>query len=300
MRAKVKWSGRWGQQVRLMSKRNSRGAGKGKAQRSSGGTRTPAVAQEDDNPRKNRMYWEFAHLWPLISPPEEYEESALHWREALRAKLGPGRHTILELGVGGGHNLSHFVQEFQATAVDISEGMLEHSRKLNPGVEHLVGDMRTLRLDRTFKAVLIHDAIEYMLTEDDLRATFATAKAHLEPGGVFIVGPDWFKETFPGTHVSHFVRQGTDPEFTFIEYVTDPDPTDNAVEWVFFYIFKEKDGVRVEEDHHVMSLYSRETWVRLLGEAGFSVEFTPYQDYYTHREVHLVVATSSPNPIGME
>ena len=254
-----------------------------------------AASTQADGSKQNRMYGEFAHLWPLISPPEEYEESARHWREVLRAKLGPGRHPILELGVGGGHNLSRFVSEFQATAVDISEGMLENSRRLNPGVEHLIGDMRTIRLGRIFKAVLIHDAIEYILTEDDLRATFATAKAHLEPGGVFIVAPDWFKETFPGTHVSHFVRQGTDPEFTFIEYVGDPNPNDNSVEWVFLYVFREKDRIRVEEDHHVMSLFPRATWLRLLGETGFTVEFMPYRDFYTREEVHLVVATLVSN-----
>ncbi|MBI4339248.1 MAG: class I SAM-dependent methyltransferase [Chloroflexi bacterium] len=235
------------------------------------------------------MYQEFAHLWPLVSPPEEYEESARYWRDILRARLGPGRHPVLELGVGGGHHLSHLTADFQATAVDISEAMLAVSRRLNPGVTHVQGDMRSVRLGRTFKAVLIHDAIEYMLTEDDLRATFATARAHLEPGGVFVVAPDWFKETFPGTHVSHFVRTGSEPEFTFIEYVADPDPQDTTVEWVFFYIFRDREGIRVEEDHHLMSLFPRDTWLRLLGEAGFTVELAPYPDYYTGQQVHLLV-----------
>ena len=125
--------------------------------------------------KQNRMYDEFAHLWTLISAPEDYAEEARYWRDALREKLGPGRHEILELGVGGGNNLSHLTSGFQATAVDISEKMLANSTRLNPGVEHHVGDMRTVRLEREFKAVLIHDAISYLTTEDDLRKTFATA-----------------------------------------------------------------------------------------------------------------------------
>ena len=118
--------------------------------------------------QQDRMYTDLAHLWPLISPPEDYAEEAGYWRDVLREKLGPGRHEILELGVGGGHNLSHLTGDFQATAVDLSEKMLEHSRRLNPEVEHHVGDMRTFRLDRKFDAVLVHDAICYMLNEDDL------------------------------------------------------------------------------------------------------------------------------------
>ena len=146
--------------------------------------------------QQNRLYDDLAHLWPLISPPEEYAEEACYWREVLRAKLGPGRHQVLELGVGGGHNLSHLTSDFQATAVDLSEKMLSLSRGLNPGVEHHLGDMRTVRLGRVFQAVLIHDAIQYMLTEADLRAAFATARAHLAPGGVIIAAPRLRLETY--------------------------------------------------------------------------------------------------------
>ncbi|MEE9261436.1 MAG: class I SAM-dependent methyltransferase, partial [Dehalococcoidia bacterium] len=185
--------------------------------------------------KRNRLYNDLAHLWPLFDPPEEYAQEAAFWRQALREKLGPGRHQVLELGVGGGHLLSHLTADVQATAVDISERMLAHSIELNPGVEHHVGDMRSIRLGRTFKAVLIHDAISYMLTEQDLRATFATARAHLKPGGVFITAPDWFRETFKGTSVSHRIACRDGLELTFIEYEHDPDPGDTTIETIMFY-----------------------------------------------------------------
>ena len=74
--------------------------------------------------------------------------------------------------------------------------MLELSRGLNPGCEHLLGDMRTLRLGRTFDAVLIHDAVMYMTSEADLRAALETAFVHLRPGGAAVVAPDCVRETF--------------------------------------------------------------------------------------------------------
>ena len=143
----------------------------------------------DSPPPQNRLYDDLAYLWPVISPPEDYAAEAVYWRRALREKLGPGRHHVLELGVGGGHNLSHLTPYFQATAVDLSPRMLALSEKLNPGVEHHLGDMRTVRLGRKFDAVLVHDAISYMLNEDDLRATFATARYHLRPGRRTVGGP---------------------------------------------------------------------------------------------------------------
>jgi len=36
----------------------------------------------------NRMYEDFANLWPLISHHSDYEEEAVHWRNALTAELG--------------------------------------------------------------------------------------------------------------------------------------------------------------------------------------------------------------------
>ena len=73
--------------------------------------------------------------------------------------------TVLELGSGGGNNASHLKRHFTLTLVDRSPEMLELSRGLNPELEHVEGDMRTMRLDRTFDAVFVHDALAYILTE---------------------------------------------------------------------------------------------------------------------------------------
>ena len=61
--------------------------------------------------------------------------------------------------------------------------MLEVSKALNPQCEHILGDMRTLRMDRSFDAVFIHDAIMHMTTREDLRAAMETAFVHCRPGG---------------------------------------------------------------------------------------------------------------------
>ena len=237
----------------------------------------------------NRLYDEFAHLWPLISAPEEYANEARYWRDVLRTKLGPGRHEILELGVGGGHNLSHLTSEFQATAVDLSEKMLQHSIRLNPDVKHHVGDMRTVRLERKFSAVLIHDAISCLLTEEDLRRTFATAVAHLDEGGVFVTSPDYFRETFQGPRVSHTTRSDGEIELTHIEYEHDPDPNDTTIESIMFYLIREKGSLRIEQDRHITGLFPLQMWIGLMTESGFDVEKWPYPVHEDGRESYLLV-----------
>ncbi|MDH4033796.1 MAG: hypothetical protein OEV80_08355, partial [candidate division Zixibacteria bacterium] len=57
-----------------------------------------------------RMYTELAHLWTLVSAPSDYADEARHWRNVLYTKLGAGHHELLELGVGGGNNLSHILR----------------------------------------------------------------------------------------------------------------------------------------------------------------------------------------------
>ena len=222
------------------------------------------------------LYDKLAYLWPTISPPEDYAEEAVHWRAALRRYLGPGRHRLLELGVGGGHNLSHLTAEFDAVAADISPKMLELSRRLNPTVEHHLGDMRTFRLPgQVFDAVLIHDAICYMLTEDDLRAVFATARVHLRPGGLFLVAPDLVRDTFrPGMKLSWSTsKDGV--KVTTEEVVHDADPSDTLVESYFTYTITEQGSRRVERDIHVSGIFPIATWTALLEEAGFYTERIP-------------------------
>lgn len=245
------------------------------------------------NIQTNRLYGDLAYLWPLVSPPEDYVAEARCWRDILRRKLGPGRHPILELGVGGGHNLSHLTADFEATAVDLSEKMLFHSKRLNPGVEHLVGDMRTVRLGRKFKAVLIHDAISHMQTEADLRAAFATAAAHLEPGGILITSPDHFRETFRDPLVDSSTRSDGQTELTFIEFQNLTDPAGTTVETILFYLIRRRGELRIELDRLITGLFPRQTWLDLMGQADFQVEQCPCGQGDVPQQVVLLVGTLS-------
>ena len=213
-----------------------------------------------------------AYLWPIISPPEEYGSEAAFFGDVIREELGPGRHKLLELGVGGGHNLSHLTDDFDCTAVDLSPAMLALSKGLNPGVEHHVGDMRNIRLERNFDTVLVHDSASYLLTEQDLTETFATAAAHLRPGGVLMVAPDWFQETFPDGWVYNWDRQQGDIEVNIQEVMVDPDPSDTQVESTYTYTIKKAGVTTVEVDTHITGLFSIQTWSDLMGQAGFRVE----------------------------
>jgi hypothetical protein len=132
--------------------------------------------------------------------------------------------------------------------------------------------MRTVRLGRTFDAVLIHDAISYMTTEEDLRAAFDTAASHLRPGGVFITSPDFTAETFQSPSVHTATHRAGALEVTYFEYAWDPDPADTTVEVLMTYVICEGRRARLEHDRHVIGLFPKATWLRVLGEARFDVD----------------------------
>ncbi len=148
-----------------------------------------------DVPTEHRFYGELAAWWPLISPWEEYAEEAAYAATLLGSAAIPVR-DVLELGSGGGHNAVHLKAHFAMTLVDLSADMLAVSRGLNPECEHRQGDMRTVRLDRSFDAVFVHDAVDYMTSEAALRHAIETAYAHCRPGGVAVFIPDDTAETF--------------------------------------------------------------------------------------------------------
>jgi len=173
------------------------------------------------------LYRELADWWPVLSLPEDYAEEAEFYRKAIVSSSASSPHILLELGSGGGNNASHLKKHFQMTLVDISPGMLEVSRGLNPECEHIQGDMRTVRLWRMFDAVFIHDAIGYMTSEADLRSALKTAFEHCKPGGIALFTPDHTKENFK-SGIKHGGHDLGNRSMRYLEWIWDPDSRDTS------------------------------------------------------------------------
>jgi SAM-dependent methyltransferase len=224
-----------------------------------------------------RLYQDLASWWPVLSHPMHYEEEAGLYKAALEAEATRPIREVLEIGCGGGNNASYLKAAWRMTLVDLAPGMLEVSRALNPECEHLEGDMRTLRLERTFDAVFVHDAIAYMTTEADLRAAIETAYAHCRPGGAALFCPDATKESFKA-HTSHGGHDAEGRSMRYLEWTYDPDPTDTTYLCQMAYLLREGDGEpRVVRDEHVMGLFPDATWLRLIGDVGFEPARRPFR-----------------------
>lgn len=226
---------------------------------------------------QRRLYADLAWTWPIISPPEEYVDEAEVFERHIHQR-SPRARTLLHLGCGGGHIDYTLKKHFDITGVDISDDMLSLARRLNPDVEYLLGDMRSVRLDRVFDAVVIADSIAYMLTESELRAAFETAFVHLRAGGVFLTYAEATREHFKQNQTECSVYARGDVEIAFVENYYDPDPADTVFDATYVYLIRRGGRLNVETDHHIVGLFPLATWQRLLKEVGFEVEQVEFEE----------------------
>ncbi len=233
-----------------------------------------------------KLYDELADWWPIFSAPADYEEEAGIYADAVALHARREVHHVLELGSGGGNNASFIKERFDMTLCDLSPGMLAVSRKLNPELDHVQGDMRTVRLGRRFDAVLIHDAIMYMTTEDDLAAAIRTAAEHLEPDGMALFVPDDTAESYvPETE--HGGHDGDGRSIRFLQWGAPANGT--VCTSTFVYVLREGDREWVDSEQHTWGLFPKATWLRLITDAGLEPQVLPYPHSEFERAHELFV-----------
>ncbi|HCJ65833.1 MAG TPA: SAM-dependent methyltransferase [Elusimicrobia bacterium] len=218
---------------------------------------------------KWRAYSELAWTEPIIAPPEEYVKETELFSKVINehSKIKP--RTLLHLGCGAGGNDYTFKKHFKVTGVDISKGMLEIAEKLNPEVNYIYGDMRTIKLKEYFDAVAIPDSIGYMTTLEDLRKTIITAYEHLNPGGVLLIVSN-IREEF---RENNFVYTGSkgDVEITIFENNCIPNPAGTTYQATLIYLVLRKGKLKIHTECHIIGLFKLKTWLNLLKELGLKI-----------------------------
>ncbi len=231
-----------------------------------------------------KLYDELAEWWPNIAGPDEYRDEAVYFGRLLREAIKSRPRTLLDLGSGSGINAFHLKRHFTMTLVDRSPGMLAVSRSRNPECEHIKGDIRNVRLGKTFDAVFVHDAVCHMTTARDLTAVMETAFVHCRPGAVALFVPDEMRETFvPGT--DHGGYDTEDRSLRYVQWTTDPDPKDKTILVDFGFLLKDSRGrVRMVHERQKHGLFARAEWLRMLRRVGFTASVVRHK---TIRDVFL-------------
>lgn len=96
--------------------------------------------------------------------------------------------SILDLGCGTARDLAGLADIHDCIGVDVQPALIEHAQDQHPELDLRVGDLRTIRLDRTFDTILcLGNSLAYLHHNDDIQAAFATFAAHAHTGTLLII-----------------------------------------------------------------------------------------------------------------
>ncbi|MFD4376798.1 class I SAM-dependent methyltransferase [Streptomyces sp. NPDC058486] len=189
----------------------------------------------------------------------------------------PDASRLLDVACGTGGHLRHFAELFaHVEGLELSEPMAAAARAALPGTAVHPGDMRDFRLDSAYSVIsCMFGSIGYMESVTELRLALGMFARHLEPGGVAVVDPWWFDETFLDGYVS--------ADVVTVDGVTVSRVSHSArrgrASHMDVHVVVAEPGVCVRHfvDRHVISLFSQEEYEAAFRAAGLQVEYLPGQ-----------------------
>ena len=201
------------------------------------------------------VFGAYSRYYNLLYKDKDYAGEAEYVNGLIR-KRHPMAKSILDLGCGTGrHDLLLAQMGYEVTGVDQSEEMLAEANaqllSLNPQPPlptFQQGDIRSIRLDRTFDVVIsLFHVMSYQVTNADLRAAFATARAHLEPGGIFIFDC-WYGPAVLTDRPALRVKRLEDDALA-VTRIAEPvmHPNENLVDVNYHILIRDKATGEVEE-----------------------------------------------------
>lgn len=226
----------------------------------------------------------YAGYYDLLYRDKDYAAEAQFVASVLESHAPrPGALEILDLGCGTArHARLLAARGHRVHGVDVSPRMVERARHELAGdaadvqnrVELSVGDVREVRLGRRFAAVIsLFHVMSYQTARADFDAALATARAHLEPGGLFVFDA-WYGPGVLTDPPSVRVKRVSGPEYSVLR-LSEPDlrPSDNRVDVNFtVFVFSAADVVaEVVRETHSMRYWFAPEVAEAAEMAGFEV-----------------------------
>ncbi len=225
-----------------------------------------------------KAYNDLAWTVDWFVEPSDYEDEVSHYISLIHKYAANHSTTLLHLGSGAGGMDWVFKRHFTITGVDISSGMIAKARSKHPDIEYIEGDIRSLRLNRKFDAVIIPDCIDYMLTLDDLDKAIKTAVHHLKLSGILLVVGKTL-ETFHNNNFAYTCEK-YGIHITLLENKYTNPSTRNSYEATLIYLIRQQEKLSVHMDRHVLGLFSQENWENVFRDNNLVLQQSPLDGVY--------------------
>jgi SAM-dependent methyltransferase len=140
------------------------------------------------DPETKNLLYRNPELYESVYP-EPNEDTPRMCRAMFDRYLAAPPASILDVGCGTGRDLDVLSRGgAECWGIDYLPEMVAYASQTRPHLHLSVGDMRTVRLGRTFDAITcMGSALMYALSNDDVERALATFAAHAHPGSLLIL-----------------------------------------------------------------------------------------------------------------
>jgi SAM-dependent methyltransferase len=232
----------------------------------------------------------YADLYDTLYSDKDYGVECDMIERAFREFGAAPVQSILDLGCGtGSHAIPLALRGYDVVGVDRSEAMLLHaqSKAVDAGVDNhavfIAGDVRNVDAGRTVDAVLImFSVLGYQYSDDDVLATLATARRHMQQGGELLFDV-WYGPAVLSQRPEERVKRMKRDTGEIVRRASSMLHEEEHLCTVRYSIQQSADpaGVQVEEEHQVRYFFSDEL-ERFLTLSGFALQrLGAFHDYET-------------------
>ncbi|MEV0899190.1 class I SAM-dependent methyltransferase [Actinoplanes sp. NPDC049802] len=219
---------------------------------------------------------EVAEIWDAIytGRGRDYGAEARDVAELIR-KLRPDADSLLDVACGTGEHLRHFRGLFgHVEGVELSGDMIAVGRQRSPSLPLHQGDMRSFDLGRRFDAVTcLFSSIGHMRTTAELNAAIGRLAAHVGPGGIVVVEPWWFPDTFADGYVTGDVVRSGERVIGRVSHSRREGDVSRVS--AHFTVAEPEAGLRHFTEELLITLFTREQYEDAFRTAGGTVEHLP-------------------------
>ncbi|MGW0559612.1 methyltransferase domain-containing protein [Streptomyces sp. NPDC003016] len=135
------------------------------------------------------VFYRYPALYDAVQSDTESAETC----QALIERHLPDAFTLVDFGCGTGRDVEVLAKHYECVGVDLQPGMVEYARRVRPGLDFRVGDMRTVRLGKRMDAVTcLGNSLAYVHDNQSIGRVFSTFAAHARAGGILVLcSPVW-------------------------------------------------------------------------------------------------------------
>lgn len=223
----------------------------------------------------------YAQYYDLLYKDKDYQSESAYTNRLIKA-INPEAKSLLNLGCGTGKHDLHFLnQGYDVVGIDLSPGMIQEanaflSKDIAAGkASFREGDVRTIRLNRKFDAVVsLFHVISYQTLNSDITSMLETVAAHLPKGGIFVFDCWYGPAVLTDKPVVRVKR--LENEYISVTRIAEPviHPNENLVDVNYEVLIQDKkDSANrqlVRETHTMRYLFLPEIEF-FLQKAGFEI-----------------------------